>query len=88
MMYDGKNSSVRLECDNDLTNAIIDKFGEEVKIEKAGCNSFIVKTEVSISPTFYSWIFTYGGRIKIFTPQNIADEYCELLKNSLRLAKQ
>ena len=44
---------------------------------------FAFSVEVSVSPTFFAWVFEFGGKIKIVNPQSVIDEYYELLKKSL-----
>ena len=82
-MYDGKTQSVELKCGNSLMKAVIDRFGEEVSVRSTGGGCFIASVEVSVSPTFYAWVFTYSGKIKILSPQTVRDEYENRLKTAL-----
>ena len=82
-MYDGKTQSVELKCGNSLMKAVIDRFGEEVAVRSTGGGCFIASVEVSVSPTFYAWVFTYSGKIKILSPQTVRDEYENRLKTAL-----
>lgn len=75
MMYEGKPCKVKLLCDNSLMKAIIDRFGEDVETHLHDDDSFSVVAEISASATFYSWVFTYGGKMKIVEPKAIRDEY-------------
>ena len=84
MMFEGKEHIVHLLCDNELMKTIIDRFGEEVETRPYDENSFIAITTVSVSPTFYSWIFTFGGRIKIIEPLEIKEEYKRMLEKALK----
>lgn len=43
---------------------------------------FIATVDVSVSSTFYSWVFTYAGRIKIVSPASVVEDY----KGRLQLA--
>lgn len=79
-MYDGQLCTVELQCENSLMKAIIDRFGADVPIRIADCAHFIATVEVSVSPTFYAWVFTYGGRIQILSPESVRREYSERLK--------
>ena len=60
--------------------AIIDRFGADVPTRIADCAHFITTVEVSVSPTFYAWVFTYGGKIQIISPEPVRREYSERLK--------
>ena len=52
---------------------------------KSKKDHFAFSVEVSVSPTFFAWVFEFGGKIKIINPQSVIDEYYELLKKSLPL---
>lgn len=84
MMFEGKPCTVHLLCDNELMKTIIDQFGEDVETLSYDDNSFTVIAEVSVSPTFYSWIFTFSGKIKIIEPKEIKDEYKKLLEKAMQ----
>ena len=64
-MYDDYDCTVELLCDNELMKTIVDRFGEEVQTRRADAERFIATVDVSVSSTFYSWVFTYVGKIKI-----------------------
>jgi len=83
MMYDGNPCTVTLRCANDMMKVIIDRFGEDVKTEKLDEAHFSAEVEVSASPTFYAWLFTYSGKLQILSPQNIKDEYILQLQGTL-----
>lgn len=34
-------------------------------------NHFSVKTRVSSSPTFYGWVFSFAGKVKITSPDEV-----------------
>ena len=81
MMFDGKPCTVHLRCDNDLMKTIIDRFGEDVETKPFDEKSFIAIAEISVSPTFYSWVFAFGGKIEIIDPQEIKEEYKKMREN-------
>lgn len=39
-----------------------------------------ISIEVSLSPTFYAWVFQFGGAIKILTPEKAVNEITEMAK--------
>ena len=81
-MYDGETILVDLKCDNSLMKVIIDRFGEDVTVLAYDMNSFRLKTEVSVSPTFYGWVFGFGGKIQILEPKRIKDEYAMMISSA------
>ena len=49
--------------------------------------SFRTIVDVELSPTFYSWVFTFGGKVQILTPEHAKEEYYEMLKKALEIEK-
>ena len=82
MMYDAQDCTVELLCDNCLMKTIVDRFGERAETRVTDCGHFKATVEVSASPTFFSWIFTYAGKIRILAPQSVADAYKEHIRKA------
>lgn len=82
-MYDGTLCTVELKCENRLMKSVIDRFGEDVQTRLFDCTHFIATVEVSVSPTFFAWIFTYNGKIQIISPETLKREYADRLKTAL-----
>ena len=79
---------VTLRCDNCCMNAVVDKFGKKVKISSVGEEQFRTTVKVCTSPTFYRWVFGFNGKIKIAGPQQVTDEYKEMLLSALNRMRQ
>lgn len=73
-MFGGDSVSVKLECDNELMKYVIDRFGEDVITKVASDETFMVMTDVVLSPTFYAWVFRFGGKIRIVSPKKAVKE--------------
>jgi len=82
-MYDDYDCTVELLCDNELMKTIVDRFGEDVQTRRADADRFIATVDVSVSSTFYSWVFTYAGRIKMISPASVVEDYKERLQNAI-----
>lgn len=78
-MFKGDTKEVSLECKNEAVDVVIDKFGEKVNMLKLNDDLFRVKVTVQISPTFFGWCATSGGRIKIVAPEEVKLAYYEHL---------
>lgn len=76
-MYIGDLDIVELEFHNSLINVVIDKFGQEIIIRKKGNDTFRIKVEVEISDTFLGWLFMFGNRVKIISPDKLKDKMIE-----------
>ena len=79
-MYDGEPVQVKLECKNDLAKYIVDRFGTQLETKKTGDDRFEVIVEVSLSPTFYAWVFRFGGEIRILSPGKAVNEITEMAR--------
>ena len=81
-MYDGEMVTVELLCENDLMNYVIDRFGDEVKTEVVDHKHFRAEAEVSISRTFFAWVFQFAGGVRILGPEKVRKEYQAMLKRA------
>ena len=82
LMYDGETKKIWLSCEKHQMKTIIDRFGENVKITQSNEDRFTIEVVVSVSPTFFGWIFGFCGQIKIIGPQDVANQYKELVRKS------
>ncbi len=78
-MYGGEAVNVELECDESYVNVIVDKFGFGVTMLKLDDSTVRIKVRVQLSPTFFGWLATGGGKIKIAAPAEAAEKYREHL---------
>ena len=58
-------------------------FGSKVKTTPVDKDHFQFDAEVSVSPTFFSWIFEVGGMIKIVGPENVKEALHEMVQHVL-----
>lgn len=82
-MFGGEISTVSLECPDEFAGAVIDKFGKQCRFIPNSKGNYSVTVKAALSPTFYSWVFTFGGKIKITAPQKAVDEYKKQLIDAL-----
>jgi predicted DNA-binding transcriptional regulator YafY len=81
-MYGGSDiQRVTLMCENGLMKNVIDIFGESVETEILDDNHFTASVEVSVSPTFFGWVFSFGGRMRILAPEQAAADYLAHARN-------
>lgn len=78
---------VALLCDASVMKGMIDKFGPRINTNPISENQFIARVSVCTSPTFYSWVFQWDGKIQIVEPQSIVDEYQERLRRQIKQEK-
>ncbi len=70
-MFAGKTVRARLVFDNSLTGAVMDKFGKSVTMYKVDDEHFYISKDVSESPTFFAWMFQFGGKARIDGPEEL-----------------
>ena len=81
-MFNGDHEQVELICDNDVMDAVIDRFGEDVSVYAHDMTSFKAIVNVATSHIFYSWVFGFGGKVKIRNPKSVKEAYIELLNET------
>ena len=62
-----------------VMDAVIDKFGKDVDVSACDENSFKVDVMTSVGNVFYSWIFGFGGRVYINSPEDVKAEYAKMV---------
>lgn len=83
-MYDGPHERVKLQCKNEMMNAVIDHFGESVETQIADETSFFATVDVAITPVFLRWVFGFGGKIVILSPESVRRSYLDLLNAGMK----
>ena len=82
-MFSGDEVEVDLQCDNSLMKTMIERFGENVKTLAYDMTSFRLITEVSVSPTFFGWVFGFDGKVKILGPKNVKEQYYKMISEAM-----
>lgn len=79
-MYGGEKKDVKILFDNSLAGVIIDRFGKDIMMIPQDENHFSINLNVAISPQFFAWIFGFGSKAKVLSPQSVVDEITLNLK--------
>lgn len=78
-MFDGEEVVVELECENSLIKYIIDRYGMDFETEVKTPRTFIARIPVTLSPTFFSWVFQFSGGMMVRGPELAVEKYKEML---------
>jgi len=78
-MFQGETATVKLLCENSTMKAVIDRFSEDVHTTVHDDDHFIATVTVALSPTFYGWVFEFGGNIRILSPDNAIHDMRRML---------
>ncbi len=82
-MFGGEEKNVTLLCQNKIIGVIIDRFGRDVTIHKAGDEHFTVHIKVNVSPQFFGWLAGLGTVARIQSPDIVKEEYTRYLEEIL-----
>lgn len=78
-MYNSEHQEVELICDNSVMDAIIDRFGDDVQTFANDMTSFRAVVNIAVSHVFFSWVFGFGGRVKIKSPEGVRNQYADMI---------
>lgn len=72
-MYYGEKAEVALSFPKELLDVAIDRFGDIPIV----CNGseYRIKPLVRVSKTFFAWLTTFEGKIRIIAPKEVAEQY-------------
>jgi predicted DNA-binding transcriptional regulator YafY len=82
-MFSGREERITLRFDESLIGVVLDRFGKDVTIRRADGGGFLINAEVVVGPTLLSWIFEFGGRVKIIEPESLVAELRRMARESL-----
>lgn len=74
-MYNGVLTEVQLTVHEDLIEEIFDKFGEKTKLYPQGEEYYTTVVSVQVSPAFFRWVIGSIGKIKIYSPRQIKEQF-------------
>ncbi|MEG2083860.1 MAG: WYL domain-containing protein, partial [Oscillospiraceae bacterium] len=77
-MYSGEHRNVDMLFENSLSTVAIDRFGADVAMRPQDDGHFSLTAGVMISPNFLAWVFSFAGRVKILSPQDVLERYRQL----------
>ena len=79
-MFSAKREIVTLRCDNSVIGSILDKFGINTQILNKTETTFDINVEVAITNIFFCWVFGFGGKVKIKSPENVKEKFKNMLE--------
>ncbi len=79
-MYGGTEELVTLEVRERLSGVIIDRFGRQGSFFKTPFG-FRTAVSVMVSPTFYSWVMSFGADMRILNPVYVREGFLKMLSD-------
>ncbi len=83
-MYGGEMTPVRMQFPESLCNSAVDKFGSDAMMVPQGDGTFTLTAHVAVSPVFFSWVFSFGGRVRILEPESVRQQFTALCKKAMK----
>ena len=85
-MYSGPMVDVTLVFPPQLIGSVYDKFGEDTAMRRYHDGTVGAKVKIRVSPTFWGWLFQFGGDMKIAAPNSLVEEYGRQLEKLTKSA--
>ena len=87
-MYNTARETVTLVCANDLMDAMIDRFGTSVNLVENRETEFVISVDVAVNHVFFSWVFGFGGRVRILSPVSVCETYRRMVEEAADMLKR
>ena len=81
-MFGGEVVRAKLSFDESLVNVVLDHFGQDTLIAPSADGWFDILVEISISPVFLSWMFSFGDYAEIKEPDSLIEAMKELIEKN------
>ena len=82
-MFAGDRVTVKLRFHRDLSNVVIDRFGQDTMLIPDGEEHFVFTVEVAVCPLFLSWVMGFGDKAQILYPQSVVEECKKMARQVL-----
>ena len=81
-MYGKTYTKIELICKNEVMDAIVDKFGKGVTVKPVDKEHFKIDVDASVNNVFFSWVFGFNGKVKINSPNEVRDQYKQMVMSA------
>lgn len=78
-MYSGEPTQITLSFPQTFMDVMIDRFGTDIAPVCNGNDEYLLHTTVRVSKTFFAWLTTFEGRIRIVAPETVKEKYRDFL---------
>ena len=82
-MYTGEKVDVTLSFPTNLLEIVMERFGEDNQPVKTAIAEYTIKVPIQVSKTFFSWLTTFEGQVKIQAPERVREQYRSFLNTLL-----
>lgn len=78
-MFSGEDTRITLRVHNSLSGVIFDRFGRDITVNIHDDEHFIINQPVTVSPILFGWLFQFGDKIEIISPESVRKKFLEQL---------
>lgn len=75
----GEEQEVDLAFPQELLEVAIDRFGENIALDHID-DEYIIHSKIQAGNTFFAWLTTFEGRVKIKAPEALREKYVDFIK--------
>ena len=86
-MFNSETEKVTLECAADTYDSVVDRFGTGINAVFIG-DKYKASVTVAVNHLFYSWIFGFGGKVRIIEPEYVKAGYIDMVNEAYELSRQ
>lgn len=79
-MFGGEAGEIVLECDNNLLDWVIDRFGEDTYMRDCGNGRFVFSTTANVSDGLVAWVLQFGDGICVKSPLELKNMVIEKVR--------
>ncbi|MBQ6847677.1 MAG: WYL domain-containing protein [Clostridia bacterium] len=72
-MYSGESEKIELWCSTQISEQLIDRFGEDIHITKSSKDGFHLSVNAVISDALVTWIINYGDCLRVIKPTRLIE---------------
>lgn len=84
-MFSGQNENIVIECEIDLREEIMDRFGANIPLTAVDLNHFKTEFYAAVSDGLVSWLMQFGNKIKVISPASVVNMIKEKAENIAKL---
>ena len=82
-MHGGSVEDIELRCNKNLMEQVVDRFSENIFVRDVTDTHFTFGVKAAVSEGLISWIVSYGGDIKVLSPESLKQGVIDRAKQIL-----
>lgn len=86
-MFSGEEEEIVLECNNEILEQVIDRFGDNIFIRKSSENKFKFSHKACISEGLVTWIMQFSDKMLVCSPDSLKEKITDRAKQIQKLYK-